>query len=283
MTKIKHPVIRYHGAKFRIAPWIISHLPPHRTYVEPYGGAAGVLLQKPKSESEVYNDLDREIVNVFRVLQNPETAQRLTDLLRVTPYSRDEFTLSFEASPDPVEQARRTILRAYLGFGSGGATKNTTGFRVDSGREYGTASQLWARYPDCIREFVERLQGVIIENKDALDVIDNHDREDTLFFVDPPYVHSTRQMKNGAVYRHEMTDEQHRELLEKLHSVKGMVALSGYDNEFYNDTLKDWVKLDTRARISAGRGTAVRIENLWLNPACMAHSNQPSFLDHNLT
>ena len=266
--KVSSPVMRYHGAKFRLAPWVMSFFPDHHTYVEPFGGAAGVLLQKPRSLSEVYNDLDGEIVNVFRVLQSQEASEELCRLLEVTPYARAEFELSYLPSDNSIEQARRTLLRAHQGFGSAGATKGRTGFRIDSARKYGTAAHIWARYPQCIASFAERLQGVVIENKQAVDVISNHDRPDTLFFIDPPYVHSTRKMRPGGYYNHEMTDNDHIKLLEQLNGVAGLVVLSGYDSDLYNDVLTGWIKYATSARISAGRGTATRTEVVWLNPSC---------------
>ena len=273
-ASIKHPLMRYHGGKFRLAPWIMSFFPDHYTYVEPFGGASGVLLQKPRSMSEVYNDLDGDIVNVFRVLQDKEMGLDLERKLSVTPYSRDEFNLSYENTDNPVEQARRTLIRAHQGFGSAGATKHKTGFRIDSARKYGTAAHLWAKYPLQIKAFIDRLQDVVIENKPAIEVIDNHDRADTLFFVDPPYVHSTRKMRAGGYYNHEMTDDDHIQLLNKLKSVSGMVVLSGYDSEIYNDALTGWSKHSTLARISAGRGTAVRVETVWLNPCCSKRQAQ---------
>ena len=265
---ITSPLMRYHGAKFRLAPWIMQFFPEHYTYVEPFGGAAGVLLQKPRSMSEVYNDLDREMVNVFRVLQDPDKASELERLLTVTPYSRDEFFLSYEDTDEPIEQARRTIIRASQGFGSAGATKHKTGFRIDSARKYGTAAHIWTRYPEKIASFVERLQAVVIENKPAIEVIDNHDRADTLFYLDPPYVFSTRIMRKGGYYHHEMSDDDHLQLLTRINKVQGMVVLSGYDCEIYNDILTGWSKRSTSSVISAGRGSAVRTEVVWINPLC---------------
>jgi DNA adenine methylase len=274
-TKIKHPIMRYHGAKFRLAPWIMSFFPDHYTYVEPYGGAAGVLLQKPRSMSEVYNDLDGDIVNVFRVLQDQEAGLELQRRLSVTPYARDEFNASYEHTDDRIEQARRTLVRSHQGFGSAGATKGKTGFRIDSARKYGTAAHLWAKYPNQIKSFIDRLQAVVIENKSAIEVIDNHDRSDTLFFIDPPYVHSTRKMgQNRRYYNHELTDDDHLKLLIKLKEVVGMVVISGYDSEIYNDTLNGWSRHSTLARISAGRGTATRTEVVWLNQSCSEQQAQ---------
>lgn len=273
--KIKHPVMRYHGAKFRLAPWIQSFFPDHRTYVEPFGGAAGVLLQKNKSESEVYNDLDGEISNVFFVLQDPEKSLELQRLLLFTPYSRREFELSYEPTDDIIERARRVLVRSHMGFGSAGATKHITGFRIDSARKYGTAAHLWAKYPQQITLFCQRMQGVVVENKPALEVLKNHDRLDTLFYIDPPYKFETRNMgSNRKYYQHEMTDQDHEELLLEVEKLKGFVILSGYDNDQYNDLLPGWGKRKTEARISAGRGTGIRTECVWMNNKCSKHQVQ---------
>ena len=265
---ITSPIMRYHGAKYRLAPWIMSFFPDHYTYVEPFGGAAGVLLQKPRSMSEVYNDLDGDIVNVFRVMQDKDLADELQRQLLVTPFSRAEFNISYESTDDPVEQARRTLIRAHMGFRSAGSTKNKTGFRIDSARKHGPAAHLWARYPDLIIGFLDRLHGVLIENKPVIECIKNHDRPDTLFFIDPPYVHSTRLLGKNRCYNHELTNDDHVQLLEHLNQVTGMVVVSGYDSDIYNDLLRSWEKRSTSARISAGRGTAVRTECIWLNQNC---------------
>ncbi|MFM1133842.1 DNA adenine methylase [Yersinia enterocolitica] len=154
MSEIKHPVIRYHGGKFRLAKWITSFFPAHRCYVEPFGGAASVLLRKARSHAEVYNDLDGEIVNLFRVLQNPVMNERLRDMCILTPYSREEFNFAYEPVDDELEQARRTVIKATMGFSSASATANKSGFRTDTKREYSTAQQLWASYPDNLAAIV---------------------------------------------------------------------------------------------------------------------------------
>lgn len=269
MSNIKTPVTRYHGAKFRLADWIMQFFPKHRIYVEPFAGSAGVLMKKPRSESEVYNDLDGDVVNLFRVLRDPELSLELEKFVRMTPYARSEFELAYQSTEDQVERARRTLVRGAMGFGSAGVTKHQTGFRIDSKREYGTASHLWAEYPDSIELFCKRLQGVLIENKPALEILEDHDSEETLFYVDPPYLHSTRQMgKHRHYYNHEMTDDDHTELLSALRDVQGFVVLSGYDNEIYQNMLSGWTSHSTTSRISACRGTAVRTEVVWLNPQC---------------
>lgn len=264
--KIKHQAIRYHGGKFRLAPWIIKQMPEHVCYVEPFGGAAGVLLQKPRSYSEVYNDLDGEVVNLFRVLRNPELNQRLQDACRLTPYSRDEFCHAQAPATDSVERARRMVVRACMGFGSAAGIGGNSGFRGDSKRKYATAAHLWERYPENLAALCQRLQGVIIENKDALSVMRAHDAETTLHYIDPPYVPETR-VQGNRYYAHEMTVEGHEQLLAVARTMTGMVMISGYDAEVYNDMLSGWAKTEKASRISAGRGTKVRTECLWLNPA----------------
>ncbi|HDH1436806.1 TPA: DNA adenine methylase [Klebsiella quasipneumoniae subsp. similipneumoniae] len=265
-VKIKHPAIRYHGGKFRLAPWIIEQMPEHVCYVEPFGGAASVLLQKPRSYSEVYNDLDGEVVNLFRVLRNPELNQRLQDACRLTPYSRDEFCHAQQPATDSVERARRMVVRACMGFGSAAGIGGNSGFRGDSKRKYATAAHLWERYPENLAALCQRLQGVIIENKDALSVMRAHDAQTTLHYIDPPYVPETR-VQGNRYYAYEMTVEGHEQLLAVARTMTGMVMISGYDTEVYNDMLSGWAKTEKTSRISAGRGTKVRTECLWLNPA----------------
>ncbi|MDN0131887.1 DNA adenine methylase [Klebsiella pneumoniae] len=265
-VKIKHPAIRYHGGKFRLAPWIIEQMPEHVCYVEPFGGAAGVLLQKPRSYSEVYNDLDGEVVNLFRVLRNPELNQRLQDACRLTPYSRDEFCHAQQPATDSVERARRMVVRACMGFGSAAGIGGNSGFRGDSKRKYAAAAHLWERYPENLAALCQRLQGVIIENKDALSVMRAHDAQTTLHYIDPPYVPETR-VQGNRYYAYEMTVEGHEQLLAVARTMTGMVMISGYDTEVYNDMLSGWAKTEKTSRISAGRGTKVRTECLWLNPA----------------
>ena len=262
----RRPVLRYHGGKWKLAPWIISNFPPHRVYIEPYGGGGSVLIRKPRSYAEVYNDLDGEIVNVFRVLRDPSQARELERLLRLTPFARSEFETSYITDGDPLEQARRTITRSFMGFGSGAASGHQTGFRSNSNRSGTTPAHDWANYPGLIVEFSKRLQGVVIECKDALALMLQHDGKNTLHYVDPPYIHGTRMIKGhyDQVYRHEMTDDQHREMADLLKSLKGNVIISGYPSELYdNDLFADWQHVETGAHAD---GALDRIERLWISP-----------------
>lgn len=266
--KAPTPALRYHGAKFRLAPWIMSFFPQHQTYTEAFGGAAGVLIQKERSYAEVYNDLDGDIVNFFRVLQNSSSREELIKQVILTPYAREEFELAYEETDDPIERARRLAIRAQCGFGSAGATKGITGFRIDTKREYSTAQHLWAQYPDAIAAAGMRFSGVLIENRPAIEVLRQHDSPETLHFVDPPYVLSTRAIGGNRFYQHEMDDQAHMELLDTLLELEGFVVLSGYPNPIYESKLTEWDRYETSARISAARGTANRIEVAWINPKC---------------
>lgn len=271
MNKLTNPVLRYHGGKYRLAKWIISFFPEHHCYVEPFSGAASVLLQKERSHGEVYNDLDQDIFNLFQVLRNPDLCMQLIELCHLTPYSRDEFLQSYELTECVIERARRTIVRSTMGFGSGAATFHPTGFRSEAKRAHNTSAHIWAKYPPMLAYVCERLQAVNIENRPAHDCIRSHDADSTLFYVDPPYVKETRHLRNNkGVYQHEMTVDEHQALLAQLLNVDGMVVLSGYETELYNDMLVGWSLHKKQARCSAANGTGLRTECIWVNP----HANE---------
>ena len=268
--EVTRPVLRYHGGKFRLAPWIISFFPPHQTYVEPFGGAGSVLMRKERSNCEVYNDINDEIVNVFRVLRNPDTAERLQRMVALTPFARAEFEAAYEQTDDPVERARRTVARAFMGFGSGAAfSKHATGFRTGvRGDRNRSASHDLTTWPDVVPAFVDRLRGVTIESRDALYLMERMDSADTLFYIDPPYPLSTRGNARGVrqKYAQELTDADHRSLAGVLHGLKGMVVLSGYPCDLYDKELfAGWQRIE---RTALADGARKRTEVVWLNPAC---------------
>lgn len=256
------PILRYHGGKWKLVEWIISNFPPHRVYVEPFGGAASVLLRKERSYAEVYNDLDGEIVNVFRVVR--EQPRRLMRELAWTPFARDEYRAAFEPTDDSFEMARRTIIRSFMGFGSNAINRAVkSGFRANSNRT--TPAHDWANYPSNVRFLTRRLRGVILEHKTAAEVIKQHDGADTLFYLDPPYVHATRAldiMHGDHGYSHEMTDIEHEQLAELLSGVQGMIVLSGYHSELYDRLYAGWHRVEVAALAD---GAAKRTEVLWLN------------------
>lgn len=261
--KVKRPALRYHGGKWILAEWIISHFPKHRIYAEPFGGAASVLIQKPRSYAEIYNDLCGEVVNFFRVLR--DNGEDLTRRLSLTPFARVEFKQAYNPSTtDPVEAARQMVVRSFMGFGSTAASGRKTGFRSNSNRYGTTPAHDWANYPDCMSALVERMRGVVIEQRPAADLIAQQDSPKTLFYVDPPYVHQTRKSDNA--YRFEMTDADHRTLAGVLKGVKGMVILSGYSGGLYTDLYGGW---ETREKKTFADGASERTEVLWMNQNCV--------------
>lgn len=260
------PLLRYHGGKWKLAPWIIAHLPQHRIYVEPFGGAGSVLLRKGRSYSEVYNDLDGEVVNVFRMAR--DRGDDLVRAIELTPFSREEFALSYQPSEDPLERARRTITRSFQGFGSAAVCGEVSGFRANSNRSGTTPAHDWRNYPDTLRAIIERLRGVVIEQRDALDLMRQHDSADAVHYVDPPYVHSTRSEKSRntvtrKAYKHELTDADHQRLAAGLRAMTGAVVLSGYRCALYDDLYQGWTRIDFRAHADGARA---RVESLWVSP-----------------
>jgi DNA adenine methylase len=274
VTEPTRPVLRYHGGKWMLAPWILQHFPPHRVYTEPYSGAASILMRKARASLvEVYNDLHGEIVNLFRVLRDPAQASRLAELLSLTPFAREEFELSYVPSDDPVEQARRTVCRSMMGFGSNSASGMKSGFRANGNRQTAHPASDWVNYAPAVAAFTERLQGVVIENRMAIDIIRQHDYPDALHYCDPPYVHETRSeftTTKGKGYRHEMTDADHRELAQVLKECSGMVIVSGYPSDLYAELYEGWHVSERAALADAGKnGRGDRTEVLWINNACM--------------
>ncbi len=264
---LTRPILRWHGGKWKLAPWIISHFPEHRVYVEPFGGAASVLLRKDRSYAEVYNDLDGDVVTLFQVLRDPLKAARLKELIELTPYARAEYVASRVECDDPLEQARRLLVRSFMGFASNGhniATK--TGFRGNSNRSGTTPAHDWRNYAAALEAFTKRLQGVVVENRNATEVMLQHDGLETLHYVDPPYLPETRSSKSRpeGMYTHEMTDEDHAHLIGVLQSLSGMVVLSGYASGLYDESLLHWRRVELA---TFGDGATPRTEVLWINPS----------------
>jgi len=272
-TTPARPVIRYYGGKFRIAAWIVSFFPAHRTYIEPFAGAASVLMAKQRSQAEVYNDLDGELVSLFRVLRDPGQAGELQRRLELTPYARGEWRSAYEFTSDPIEMARRSIVRAFMGFGSSAFLQKSdgrrkTGFRRQKHSQHSAPSKDWANYSAMVPIFCDRLRGVLIENEPANAVIEAHDSAATLMYVDPPYPRRVRGCRFEHPYRYEFSDDDHRSLARLLHSVAGMVVISGYPCALYDTELYEgWERYEHRAFADGGRE---RTEVLWLSPAASA-------------
>ncbi len=265
LQKITRPVLKYYGGKFKLAPWIISHFPAHERYIEPFGGAASVLLLKNPSRWEVYNDLNEEVVNVFRVLRDKESARKLRHLLRLTPYSRAELLSCCEPSADNVEQARRTIVRSLLSVGNS-QERAYPSFRNHT-KNYHYLPQYFREYQDHLKLFTDRLLNVTIEKTDALDLMLDNDAEDTLNYIDPPYL-VRRRMDHG--YANEMkTEAEHEKLIKTALSLKAKIVISTYECDLYNDLLKGWTKVSKKATNgSRTKGKCSATEVLYLNPQC---------------
>lgn len=263
---IKRPPLRFHGSKWRIANWIIEYFPPHDCYVEPYGGGAAVLLQKPRSCLEVYNDKDNEVVNFFYVLR--QNADDLVRLITYTPWARQEWENAQQGDPDPVESARRFYIRAWMSI-AGPTAQWRTGWRrnkvitKENGQKAMTPACHSFMITDHLYQVAERLRGVQFECDEALAVIERYDSPDTLFYLDPPYPASTRGRWYKAAYKYEMTDRQHREMAEFVMDVDGMVIISGYRCDLYDELFDNWKRVDKLVRTQRA---SYATESLWLSP-----------------
>lgn len=248
-------VLKYAGAKNRLAHWICSHMPEHNVYLEPYAGSLAVLFNKEPSHIETVNDLNNEVINYFQVLR--DHGEELRNLIRLTPYSRDEYDRAYEKADNDIERARRFCVRCWMGFGCSNLYKN--GFKSGQQSNSPNPARAWAKLPETMEAAQERLKGVQIENLPALELISRYDTEDVFIYIDPPYLHGIRK---NYLYKHEMEDHEHEELLRKLIKHPGKILLSGYENEMYNDYLSGWKKVQKNTRAERG---LPRTETLWMN------------------
>jgi len=265
-TSNVRPLLKYPGSKWSRASWIISHFPPFRTYVEPYFGSGAVFFSLPEMpEYAVLNDKSKSVVNLFEILRT--RGPELCALVELTPWARDEYDASTDLTGDPLEDARRFLVRCWMAHGTRLNAK--TGWRNRGSADGGLTYSLWNRLPDRIMSIVERLKCAEIENKDALDVIARFsDQDDCLLYVDPPYVMSTR---SGAMYEHEMDETAHLHLLDALDKHAGPVVLSGYAHPLYDERLSDWQRVAHSSLAEKGKA---RTEVLWMKniPAVVQQS-----------
>ena len=260
--------INWFGGKSRLACRIVEHFPKHDTYCEPFGGSAAVLLAKVPSKVEVYNDINRELVNFFAVLRDPLLFARLREAVEHTPYARAEFEQSKQKSDDPVEAARRFIVRSRQSFLGKG---NEWSFSVRNSHG-GMAStvQRWHKGIECLLAVHERFRNVQIECDNWQAVMSRYDSPSTLFFVDPPYIPETRV---SGRYRYELTHNDHREIVARLLAFRGMIVLSGYNHETYKPLERaGWKRIDYKMRTNASDFRARRVESVWLSPSVLNHA-----------
>jgi DNA adenine methylase len=254
--------MKYHGGKTKLAAWIIGQMPAHKCYVEPFGGGGAVLLAKKPAKSEVYNDLSGDVVNFFRIIR--EHGKAFAHLVNMTPFAREEFEIAYEPTDCPMERARRFYIRCDMAVTTTSQNEKS-GFRtaINSSMDYSSQFLTWFNRPEAILQTRDRLARVCIENTDAFKLLDRIDRQHTLFYLDPPYYNATRSKKSVRIgYTHNLTDEQHEQLLNKCNQLQGMAMISGYDNPLYNDLLKQWRREETTAYDDAKKA---RKEVLWMN------------------
>lgn len=266
-TKRKLIAFGWYGGKFSHLDWLLPLLPACHHYCEPFAGSAAVLINRQPSPVETYNDLDGEVVNFFRVLR--EEKDRLVEAIGLTPFSREEFALACEIDPQlpPLERARRFYVRARqvrTGLAQTASIGRWANCKLTSRSGMSGVISRWLGAIEDLPAIAKRLLRVQIENRPALDVIRLYDSPQTLFYCDPPYIHTTRG--DDSAYGYEMTDSQHKELAETLNQAKGMVAISNYPCELM-DTLyppPKWQKILSRQKtIHSTKGT--RVEALWIN------------------
>lgn len=272
MNAPSRPLLRWLGGKYRLAEWIVGQMPDHLIYLEAFAGAASVLFRKPRAYNEIINDLDGDLVNLFRVLRSP-AAGELIRRLTLTAYAEAEYQLANRpvAGADRVERARRLIVRSHMAHGSNGARPDRpAGFRSDGRSGTTNVAGEWAALPAALTAMVERLRGVTIRQEPAGALIDEYRDQKVLIYLDPPYMPETRstkarQREGYHAYRHEMSVEDHERLLAQICDHPAMIMISGYDTPLYRDRLAGWSVRSKRAR---AHRNSPRTELLWLNQAC---------------
>lgn len=269
------PLLNYYGGKWRIAPWVIEHMPDHEVYVEPFGGMASVLLRKPPSAVEVYNDLNDRVVDLFRCLRDQQATAKLCELVYLTPFSRVEFERSYEVirtesdkGADLPTRVWRWLVYAHMAVGSA-ATSKRTGLAGWDARIYranrteisGAVAQVWDKLPQTIIDTARRLKNVMIEHRPWEDVVENYrsDGPKALFYFDPPYLTTM-----WHTYELEFNKADHEKMLGMCLKMDNMCMISGYNSELYMDTLSGWT-LYTKNNINFL--SEERTECLWLNKA----------------
>ncbi|MBN6739851.1 DNA adenine methylase [Acidithiobacillus sp. MC6.1] len=270
------------GGKSRLAKTIISLFPPHLAYVEPFGGAANVLLSKIRSNIEVYNDFSGLLVNFFRVLQDTNHRSALMDRLEWTPHARAEYAraVTLLDNPDPVIRAWAFFTAQCQGISGAGSLGKRSANNWGYSRTNNQAGAFRV-HVDKLPAIAHRLRDVTIEHGDGVSVIRRWDAPETLFYIDPPYADAARTNKAGrSAYHVEIDDGGQRDLVDALLSIQGMAVLSGYRTPLYEPLESaGWerrefeVDLSAAARVRSfnsmdtkGKARRKRTECLWLSP-----------------
>lgn len=279
MKRPERPAIRYPGGKWKLAEWVCAHFGPHRVFVDAFGGGGSITLSKKRSEVEVLNDINSEVFNFFRVLQSPRKLQQLIELLEVTPYAREEYMASLIEKKDRsmVEKARVFFIRSIMSFNAAKSQVNlSSGFKASTSFHHNPA-RLWTDYRKNLAEISERLMGVIIESMEYDRLLIQHDSDNTLSYLDPPYLLEARK-RNRQIYQHDLrTEKEHLEILSTATSLVGSVIISHYPNDLYSDILlaEGWkMKTQNSVTSAALAGQSNQTEAIYLNPKAWDHVSQ---------
>ncbi|MGH9431385.1 MAG: DNA adenine methylase [Terriglobia bacterium] len=268
LGKQKGKVIAFgwYGGKFSHLDWLLPLLPPCHHYCEPFAGSAAVLLNREPSPVESYNDLDGEVVNFFRVLRDYKN--ELIEAIGLTPFSREEFYVALSTNGEPIsslERARRFFVRARqtrTGLAQTSSLGRWANCKGTSRAGMSGVVSRWLGSVHSLPHIALRLLRVQIENRPAIDVIKLYDSAESLFYCDPPYVHSSRG--DSKAYGFEMKDVDHEELATVLNRCKGKVAVSGYHCDLMDTMYRGWRRVDAPAK-QCHSIKKLRQEALWMN------------------
>ena len=263
----------WYGGKFSHLDFLLPNLPNDaRHFCDVFGGSAAVLINREPAPVETYNDLDAELVNFFATLRHPDMGERLLREIALTPFSRQELMMACtpETGLDTVERGRRFYVRARqtrTGLAQTSSAGRWAHCILTSRSGMAGAVSRWLGSIDGLPQIVDRLLRVQIDNAPALEVIQRYDTSDTLFYLDPPYVHDSRGDKHA--YYGEMSDFDHTELARLLHGIKGRAAISGYRSDLYDSIYADWNRVDAPEK-NCHSVRQPRQESLWINyePLC---------------
>lgn len=264
--------LKWHGGKSYLADWIISLMPPHTHYVEPFFGGGAVLFRKsPEGVSEVVNDVNGELMNFWETLGCPTASRSLIEGLKVTPFSERRFDYEkrnpYTPIGSPDHMAAQSFFIRYRQSRQGLGKDFATLSRNRTRRGMNEQVSSWLSAVDGLPEAHERLKRVVILNRDAHDVIRSQDGPNTLFYLDPPYLHETRVTTSD--YAFEMSEQDHYRLLVLLSEIKGTFLLSGYHSRMYDEEARryGWTchekQIDNKA--SAKKTKSIKTECVWSN------------------
>lgn len=260
--------VRWYGGKGQMVAKLLPLLPPHTTYVEPFGGGASLLFAKAPAAVEVYNDIDSGVVNFYRVLRNPALFAEFVRLVQLTPYSREEweaYRAQWAAETDPVQRAYKWFVYIRQNMNGGGRGRAGDGWSITTDPD-SVAARKWTTALTGLDEVHARLQSVHIEHLDWREVLRRYDTPDTLFYCDPPYVQTTR---GAHRYQHELTEADHADLVAALQDARGRVVLSGYAHAVYTPLeVAGWQRQDFAAFAHAADISVARVESVWMSPTC---------------